>query len=797
MVMLPSSTKYLVLVVAAALLLSSAQAPTLAAELTVPDRVSDSVTLHSAFANNIYLSNYDQFKTLGGTISSYDAMNSRVASPGLNKPTGPSSLNAYTDYFLSNTHDSLTEISNTTNDPFSLDLKLQYLQLIDVDGNLSVQNVVLQGGQTHLFSANLSATVPYVFSFKSHGDTDLETVNLNAITPSGQSYFKAMTLYSHLTNIYTIVPKEAGEYIFSLIPQSGDVVLDKLVIYKDIPTISIGTGFSETIAGTSSTLKLFKLQLNATAATNLLTFDSFTYVQQFIDDYAHNANLLGLIRVKFFTPTSSIFGVSISSAFISPNDTVYAAVEILPPDATDPYVNGEKARLGIPDGFYAEYSFWSTLDPIAPIVQNVDVPIDSPTTASLYHYFSTDVPVAVHFNYSSLGGFSGTIFYKNSSYVQGLTNAQNLYGTPGSLSILQSGEYIISISDSANDGSGSYRFTAVPVSTLGMGATEINYSLNDLAVYHLPSGAVTKDVLNVTYLDHLNLSVTFRLQLFDAEGNSEAIINKQFDQYANNADPNFAQDNNTAVNMLSNLVYHNINGLYFFVRYTSNTVWNSSLASPVALSTDNSSFSANLRIVREDDWATKSFNSTDYDYFTANLGSSYSHALNATKTESLFRFMLTPSVGGNRIVVNAENMTYSVMIASDPGDSWYSTPPVSKIIANQTVYQADFVFPSIGTPLALIVYFNGVYTDNGTLSISVTHTAPVDVDNLFTIHSLAPQKVSTGTGGTDTDIVVDTNTDTTTPTDNSPINPWYIGGGAAAVAVLGGGGFFVYRRRKA
>ncbi len=782
------------------MLLSTSQVPTLASELTLPERVNEPITFTSQLANNVYLSNYDVLKNLGATLRSEHDGRLSAAYYDLNAPTDFGTKNAHQSFSLPNTGGSIAQFENKTNDPLSLDLSFKYLHLTSNDTATSVENTVLFNGEQHIFTVNLTANVPYALSMNIHGNSESETLSIRAIAPSTKVSITTITLYTHLTNIETIIPTENGTYIFALTPTTGDIILDKLVLYKDLSVISITNSFSETLTGKSSTIKVFKLNINVTSPLGMLSFDQFTYISQFIDDYSRNANLLGLIRVKFFTPLlNTIFGASVGSttALITPGDTAYVVIEALPPDPNDPYVRGEKDRLGLPDGFYAEYSFWTDFYPLSAVPTNVDTtinPILDPSTNKYYYY--TSVPVVISFNRTgtSVGGIITSLSDMSSKY---LSNQDLLKNDMTNLIMLDPGLYYVRFYDSFLDGSASFRFSPKTIQTLDMGTSTHTYNLYDVTIYRLPANIITKDVLNITYLDYLNMSTSFRFLLYDAEGYYEATRDFTFDQYGNNVDPYYAQNNNTEIGFAgTSLVFNNFNDLYLVVVYNGNTVWNSTMATPTALEINSTDYTAQLRIVREDYWETRSFNDTSYEYIQDTIGTTYTHALNASKTESLFRLNFTPSVGGNRLIINAENMTYNIQIATDVGDIWYAFAPTMTTINNKTVYQVDFAFPSVGVPMGIMIYFTGSYTDNGALSINTSNIAPIDLLSYYTFHSLLTKSIPTDSSSDDTDVVVDTNTTNTTPEAGSSINPWYIGGGIFAILALGGSGFVFYKKRK-
>ena len=634
-----------------------------------------------------------------------------------------SSINGLSNIGL--TSQKMVMIQNLTrsSDLFSLSVSYNALPI----QNGSMENVVLQSGKLHVFQSNLTENVPVAISMKISGDEITEQLKMTIVDPADNVYSNTLSLSNGLLDLQTILPVASGWHVFILEPLSGNLVLEKLEIIDGLSPLNFDTGISEKINGTATTLKLYAY--NSTFPLSMMQMGGLTYIPNELHDYSRPVDLFGQIRIRVLSPSLGMFGIELSNtlSFLSTSN-VFVAVEISPPNENDPFVKGEKERLGLPEGFIAEYSFW---------VNENEIPLLPSTTTQIEPFPSGNDNI---YRYSSLSDFLPILnatstavqasFYSLDTGDLSLINVGSLETHPGSLKVLPAGDYVVLISDPSNSAN-SFEMNILNANSLSVDSlAKVSLQLNQTALFKLPSPSISFDLLRATYLDHLNLSVSFTFSMYNSLGQKIVSHSKHFDQYASLTDPFYASDNRTQFGpaLSQNLVNHTVGNSWLLVTYVGNTVWNSSVSIPTAIANDNTSYGATLQIERFDYWTMKEKRDPSSFHVGGSLFNDFSDPLNASASEIVYRLTFDLTDGGNYIGIRTANHSFIGYILQSTNEEIIKFVPQQSSVNGTTYYSADFYYPGFsGVTYGFILAFN--YSSNppsadGILDINIERIQP-------------------------------------------------------------------------
>lgn len=672
--------------------------------------------------------------------------------------------------------------------------------------NGSIENTVLKSNQNHVFQVNLTTGMPYAFSIKVSGNAQTEQIKVTVVDPMGGSESETITVSTSLLDIRTFMPAFSGPHAFILKPLTGNVIVDQFNIITGITTIPFTGGYSETVNGTATTLKVFSY--NSSSTTSWLDMGSLTYIPGELENYARPADLLGEIRVRALSPTLGFFGqtVGTSLSFISQSNA-FIAVEILPPNENDPFIKAEKNRLGLPSGFHAEYSFWVE-EQVIPALPLDETPIDYPTIGSKNLFsFSATSSFVVSLNATS-GTVDATFVHVSTMETYTISSGNIIETHPTSLTILPAGDYFIQITDFSGGPNSFDIDILIPTDLPAEGSSTLTFDLFSGKLLRLPNTKLLFEIFNAVYLDHQNLSVNFEFSLFNSLGDRVDTHSKQFDQYASRTDPFFASDNTTTFGPALNqdMKFHTVGTNWLLITYSGNTVWNSSISLPTALSTDNETFQARIEISRADYWEIKESNDPQSFHITGIVNSDFSDPLNSSVSEILYRMTYPLQDGGNYLSIRTENHSFTGFILAAMDDEVVQITPTSTTINGTTFYSFDYFTPGVtGITYGFVLLFN--YTANpqtadGVLQVDIERVGVNSIDISFPY--LSPVSFS-DLIVTNPDISIETSVSTaSTPTEPSGQNQGFqttdlllYGGISLAVIALGGVIFYVVRKRRA
>lgn len=696
-------------------------------------------------------------------------------------------------------------VKNQTSDPLDAQLKTEFYKL--PVGNNSIENVLLKHNQRHVFEMDLEQGVPVAIMIDVDGSSHSTDLKISIVDPDNKVHTQTWSLSVFLPDIRTMVPQRNGTHVFVLEPLTGDIVLKSMLVVKDIQTIKFNGGISETVQGTLPTLKIY--QLNSSSGLKVLSADGFVFVPDQLMGYSRPTDLLGLIRLRIFSPMTGIFGSDLTVGYSSPilnTSSVYVSVEILPPDESDPFIRGEKERLNLPEGFFGQYAFWTEEEDIPPLPIDEETQIINPAGAldNIYSYSSSSPFLAsLNGSHSSVEA-TFTDMSSGKSFVVKHYDALNGEGNENSF--IPAGTYLVSVSSSLDFRS--FRFKAVPIQSLSTGASAtLNLPLFGATVLELPSPSFSNDFFNITYLDHLNVSVTLGFDLFNEKGERIFSKNATLHQYASRDDPVYSSTNGelnwTSVFAYQGIDYHNVRKSWLLIRYLNNTVWDSSISFPTPLQYANNSFNAQFRIDRFDYWNLKKQMDPLARYPGGSVGTGFVDPLNASFSEILYRLQFNLKEGGNYISIISENHTFSASLLKGLNSSFWTFTPQSETINGTTFYKADMIVPGLPSDvMALVILFNyttSPQTVNGRLNITVltlpftqllfafNKLSAISLDDISTETSISLTVGTTITGNT-TSVTVVGGEDLLT-------DPLVLGGAAVAVAAVGGTIIYFVRKR--
>lgn len=776
--------------------LGTPQIVTQGRELNVPEKMVITGTLSPQFTNDIFVDLPSEFASMTDFWSTNGPFSTRYFEG--KREYQISSNYPANDIFSYYNAGGILGYENETSDDMEIAYRSEYYDLSNsLSENTTIENIPLVNNQDYMFRIQMKAGNPYTIAYKLITSSTNVQMKFTITDPEGESYTQTRSSRPRVSDFLVMYPILNGTYTVRITPTTENVILDTMEILTGLTISEIGKGYTEVFTGTSTTLKLFRVQNNVSSVERTRLYET-TYINNPIDSYDRPGDLLGDIEIRYFNRYEGIFGSTAGSeTYQMGSDELLVAVIGFPPDETDPYVVGEKQRLGIPSGFDIEYSFWVENTPLRELPVGVDFPLSS-IDDERYFLYTTDTSTAIGLNmtYSGSADFTDVETGLSRSATSTFNDVLNDI-TSDYLFILEPGTYVVYVSSGTYGGDSEARIYASPIADLNMNSTITqSFDLMMPVFFRLPSSVPTRDFLNMTYVDRLNMSISFKIVTYNLYNNIGGYGVYDFDQYANSTNLNYAVNNNSEYGIPYTYSGFGLNYSYVGFIVESNILWNSTQGVPTVLETDNFDVKSRVQIQRYDYFLNQKDEDPDFDYQLEELTGEYSKDLNSSKSDILTVLYFSLDYGVYTFTVDSQNLSSSIRLHTGIEERWDTGSEITANISGIMHYIHRFTIASTEPTLfalSIIPYILG--NANGTLSVTMSSSVPHTFPDLQ-IGSLEP-KVFEESVNTDIDIV--TTTDTTEPetsSNNDLTVPLLIGGGSIILLGGVGGGIFYYLKKR-
>ncbi len=775
--------------------LGTPQIVTQGRELNVPEKMVITGTLSPQFTNDIFVNLPSEFAPMTDFWSTNGPFSTRYFDGKSDYQI--SSYYPANDIFSYFNAGGILGYENKTSDDMEIAYRSEYYDLSNsLSENTTIENIPLVNNQDYMFRIEMKAGNPYALAYKLITSSTNVQMEFTITDPEGESYAQIRSSRPRVSDFLVMYPMLNGTYTMRITPTTENVILDTMEILTGLTISDIGKGYTEVFTGTSTTLKLFKVRNNVSSVTRTQLYET-TYINNPIDNYDRPGDLLGDIEIRYFNRYEGIFGSTVGSETLQMgSDELLVSVIGFPPDENDPYVVGEKQRLGIPEGFNIEYSFWVENTPLQDLPVGVDFSLSS-INDERYFLYTTGTPTAIGINmtYSGSATFTDVETGLPRSATSSVNDILNSI-TSDYLFVLEPGTYVVYISSSTYGGDSEARIYASPIADLNMDSTVTqSFDLMMPVFFKLPSSVPTRDFFNMTYVDHLNMSISFRVVRYNFYGINSGNGGYTFDQYANSTNLNYMVNNNSAYGTTN--MYSGFGLDYSYVGFVveSNTLWNSTQDVPTVLETDNFDIKSRVQIQRYDYFLDQKVEDPDYDYRVEQLTGEYTRDLNSSKSVLMTVLYFTLDYGVYTFTVDTQNLSSSISLRTDMEEIWDTESEVTANISGIIHYIHRFTIASTEPTLfalPIITSFSG--NTNGTLSVTMSSSVPHTLPDLQ-IGSLEA-KVFEESVNTDIDIVTTTDTTPEDTSNNDLTVPLLIGGGSIILLGGVGGGIFYYLKKR-
>ncbi|MCE7736469.1 MAG: hypothetical protein GPJ54_16430 [Candidatus Heimdallarchaeota archaeon] len=649
-------------------------------------------------------------------------------------------------------HQGINHFVNDSVDDLIFEFQAEFFDLLDLNGedlnntNL-IEDVLLFNGETYGLMFNVpedEVMMPLVISTNAHSDVNPVRLQLDIIDPTGAIHNINMNLPPGEDSLFPYVPFESGPHQLFLEPQNGDVVLDHFAVLDNFPVENIENGCIKTLRGTRADVDFFRplilddLNQGNTNVGSTDTFgtpppgdsffdirvDGFVHQNQIIQDLNFPNDLLGSAEILVHTPDFP-FGASIPQSTLH-NDNTIISTTVFPPDDANPSVRSEKERLGIEEGYDIELGFWFEVHSIPELPIGENVLLNNGDTEDWYTFTLAD-DMIVGLNDSLTSEFGGSVrtfatFTNTQTGDNVFINARDndlLHFDDVFLALLPAGNYTLEIAAPSDSFA---QFNLFDFDPLNPGtSTSVTQDVGDNAFFYLPSDNNFLDSFFLNTTDLVNMTALYEILVYDSAGTRVNGDSYSFDRYGNLV-------NSTFVNSpgLTHTGGVNPGGGFLQIRHTGNTLWNTSLLSPTELESDID-VSSTLYIQRLQQVEELRFNNPDGDYAECNYNSFSESALNGSRTQIIRYCDYESSPGGNRLLINAVNMSMNVLVFIDGANQWFDVDSTNNTLDGISEYSVIIEFATLESQnyIVVIEFFmdrNGIDFNNS-LSLNSEITA--------------------------------------------------------------------------
>ncbi len=631
-----------------------------------------------------------------------------------------------------NARDGITKFANRTNSELVIDYKTEYYDLSEnVKNGNTLQNVALLEDEQYLFRINMSANTIYTIAYRLVMSTSSTTMRFTITDPEGSLWSTIRYPEARISDFVVLYPQINGTYTIMVEAPTGDVVIETMEILSGLKVQDIGRGYTEKITGTSPTLKLFRLRNNV-SSVEISRLVRTVYTNMPVGDYNNPGDLLGEIELRFFNSFTGMFGSRLPyvSYQVEDND-LYVAVIATPPDETNPYVVGEKERLGIPEGFDIEYSFWVENIPLEDLPTGVDFALSQDQFQN-YYSITLDTPAAVGFNMTYNGGLLRFQNVETKEFQSITTSTDFLNLGSSNILVLEAGTYIVYVTDYFLNSLSAARVTMVPIEDLEQGAsTTKTMGFMEPVVFRMPRDKSLGDVLNITYLDHQNMSVDIKYTVYSTDGQARVQGLIGVEQYANSTDLNYVTNNKTSPTYSSDFGSFNVEFIYIRFMIVGNTIWNSTMDVPTPLYTDDPYKKSTFEFERFDYFADKSAKNPDYDFRIIGFTGDYSQDLNSSKDFAMTVLTMNLDYGLYTFTIDSVNVSYDAKMWTDMDIGWSIETVRTVVVDNITHYVQTFTIAS-SEPTSMLLSIWYILSDNvnGSVTVSMVESDPYTFSEL-------------------------------------------------------------------
>lgn len=601
-----------------------------------------------------------------------------------NGRTGATFVNAEQSVYLDDPN-VLYHLNNQTSDNMTLNFKGSYYDLTDSVNNGSVVNTILYQNKAHIFTLDIKNAGPKSLSVGTQGIDSFSSLTISILSPSGEIDTQTINLSNNVNNFIPLYLMETGKYLVKLTPPDENLVLDKLSIDFAPNIVGVDGGYSDRLQGEGSFIKFFKLNTTHLEDTSIVEFETRIFESDFLDPALKG--IMGSVNIYLFRSydIDKFFGYQGSTTSIIFGEVeIYMAVVVTGPDDTDTFIKAKKTELELPLGYDVSYSYWFNIfDDMKelPFFENtqIDDETNFPNYSNKYWYYYT-------VNQDSIIGVNATgrivtaVFYNLDDPIQSIqikSNINDVYNSPtDNLGILVPGNYIVQVMDNKNDPTFDAFFSIFDVESIGQDSTGVvNLQFKKYRFIYLPVTKFETSYLNLTYVNHQNMTVVLDWSLYDSAGTNFDDGLYTFDQYSSVDVKNYVQNNFTSFGSTLIDTDINIDGWYIRLLEIGNILYNTSFVDPENQPYVKQNFvgtTSQFQINRGNYLDRQKTLNPNNVYEQPKFLAGYTQFLNVANTSiyDLFEFNVTQ--GGYRILLRFTNASYNLKMLNSDQFDWYT-----------------------------------------------------------------------------------------------------------------------------
>ncbi len=715
----------------------------------LPRFVTQEQTFPADSGNGLFFKPPTYFDVFNGCVQISTTKATLDEYKGRSVLTGQATILPHMPFKLNTGH--ISQLQNESNTPMSVSFNNYYYDLF---GNINVSDVgvdftpdgviPLYDTARYGFAIIVNETEPLALSLKI-SEAISPTIDFDFWALSDNFENSATFSRTVTVGVESFIPllfPRSGKYIIIFTPDEFSL-LSSLRIYRDIPTYDFTTGIAETIAGTESMIKFYKVSAGNTPKAFRFFLERKAY-DHVLDTSQYNrqidVNYLGMLDITYYSlikpGVSSMFPFGLDLALASAagnlvyadsDNPVYIAIVSEPPNDNDPSVRIIKQDLNLSNGYKFQYSLWAESQPVPPLplgTSFVVIPPFPSASTNLYTYSITEDKVisinsssAVHADFYRLKDLK---YYKLDPSIHDVLN--DAYA---SLLILPPGDYIVILHE------GDYLYlTDFPITTLDSPdltrdltantTHEFESRLKQPLILRLPVDQIHGERVTIDYLDQANWSVGIDISWYDLQGDVFFTTRSSYEFIGNDVDPEWS----VLKSSLFTLDY-NVEEFFLRINQFSNVFFNTSVTNPKGvpvLDQNNSSLVSHFRITRQNRDAYLNATESDTEIFSLPLTNISIPFLNQTKGVSTALFTLRGEQKAYRIIGLATNFSiYKVRYVTNLASSSFS-PHIDRVTIDGTTYEKFELEIAVDEPgqYGLIVEFRPFLSpNNGTFSLDV------------------------------------------------------------------------------
>ena len=738
---------------------------TTAQELNVliPELVNQTGTFNGGINNNLYL----QTKEVHNLVdSTYITTETDVSATSYNylSQTNRGNFPAQTPITITQSNE-VYRLSNQSNEDLVFEYTYQYYDLLDFRGDkerTGDYRILMEIGRLYGFKINATVNTPMLLELNLDGMSGLSTtIDFHVINVDGSVDSQVdVVINKNTAKFFPLIPEETGEYFIFISPVSENLFVSGLELYDNLTSMDPQEGVFERLTGTEPLVKYYKYNQNSTLP-KVIEFGQYIEDNSAIIGSSQytpipGLNYLGELEIILFSQvnpdvTKKIYGtdatVNPKETFVLyPNEELYVVIIANPPDDTNPSVRTLKEDLGLNAGYDLNYGFWLNSFDIPQVITNQPITVPDPLYDGIYHYYRLSATSQMT---AGLNGTNNALvrFYPYDDHVLGQIDVREnvndiLNFASNALAIIPAGEYVIRMRNG-----NTIELTLANVQTLSFNQDVTMNALLDVPqYYYLPSANLARENFTFAYLDQLNMTVIFEMDVYNTIGTNiqnQATTSTDFWHVGDITDPEWRFNNETSFTI--GATDYNIQGLYLRMELIHNALWNTSVSNPWGgggstyptpnantIEENNPNTISRLRISRFN-YLDNLLSDVNY-YYDAPLANG-NMWLNESKSLITGYYSFNAVYSAYRIRFESTNISYSINMMSIASADWFSFG-INSITAtnidgiNHYIFEYEFALTQ-SDRIGFLINFDMNDPGNGTFSIQIDQIEINQLPNLI------------------------------------------------------------------